>query len=58
MGQLHQSLYDLFWLTQFLKFFTVGLTLLHSERPKLHTILAFLSAIELRVISAVNVEFA
>ena len=25
--------------------FAVALTLLHSERPKLHTILAFLSAI-------------
>ena len=31
----------------FMKLF--GLTLLHSERPKLHTILAFLSAIGLRV---------
>ena len=27
------------------------LTLLHSERPKLHTILAFLSAVGLRAIS-------
>ena len=30
------------------------LTLLHSERPKLYTILAFLSAIELRIIYQIN----
>ena len=30
------------------KFYAYSLTLLHSERPKLHTILAFLSAIGLK----------
>ena len=29
-------------------FFSRGLTLLHSERPKLHSILAFLSAIRVK----------
>ena len=32
----------------FYHLFIVGLTLLHSERPKLYTILAFLSAIGLK----------
>ena len=34
------------------------LTLLHSERPKLYTILAFLSAVELKDQNCKKVEFA
>ena len=34
--------------------FPFNLILLHSERPKLHTILAFLSAIELSQLNARN----
>ena len=51
--------YQLFWLSSVsigTSFFDV-LTLLHSERPKLYTILAFLSAIELKARHSIPQNF-